>query len=201
MKLLNQVIEKNKISGYDIIAIVSGAGVIGWILSDFFGGMIVFLFTYGLLIIPTLLLYVFSFFETLISLTRNTQKTNKTRLVAHGIVFLAIITFNVYHSDLLRSKKVMAAILKDDLYHYRLVFRKNGIVENQVSGMLGFSQTYHGEYKIEDNLIIFSQKPYDNDFLPDTLLLHKEQGAIFIKKNESGAFSTEKEWLNHLEIE
>ena len=95
----------------------------------------------------------------------------------------------------------MTAILKDDLYHYRLIFRENGNVENQANGVFGFSQTYNGKYKIENNLIIFSQKPYDNEFLPDTLLLDKKQGAIFLNKNNSGDFNTEKEWLNHFKIE
>ncbi len=95
----------------------------------------------------------------------------------------------------------MTAVLKDDLYHYRLILRKNGNVENQANGMFGFSQTFHGKYKIENDFIIFSEKPYDNDFIPDTLLIDKEQNALFIEKDSKGNFRTEKEWLNHFEIE
>ena len=192
---------KNKVSGFDIIAIISGIGIIGWIITDFFGGMIIWMLSYGLIILPILLLYIISFFDTLISLIRNSKKTSKTKLITHGIVFLTIIIFNLYHSDLFKSEKVMTAILKDDLYHYRLIFRENGNVENQANGAFGFSQTYYGKYKIENDLIIFSKKPYDNEFIPDTLLLDKKQGAIFINKNNNGGFNTEKEWLNHFEIE
>ncbi len=66
---------------------------------------------------------------------------------------------------------------------------------------MGFSLTMHGKYTIENNLIIFSKKPYDNDWLPDTLLLDRKQNAIFITKNEKGEFETKKEWLNYFEIE
>lgn len=95
----------------------------------------------------------------------------------------------------------MTAVLKDDLYHYRLVFRKDRTVENQINGFMGFSKTIHGKYKIENDLIIFDPKPYDNDFIPDTMLIDKKLNAIFIGKDKNGNFRTVKEWLNHFEIE
>jgi len=193
--------KKYKALAWNIIAIISGLGVIGWIITDFFGGMVIWLFSYGLIILPLLLLYVISFFDTLISLIRNVKKTSRTKHISHGIVLLTILAFNMFHSDLFKSEKVMSAILKDDLYHYRLVFRENGNVENQANGIFGFSQTYYGKYRIENDLIIFSKIPYDNDFIPDTLLLDNVQNALFMKKDLMGNFITKKEFLNHFEIE
>ena len=31
-----------KITGFDIVAIISTIGIIGWIITDFFGGMIIY---------------------------------------------------------------------------------------------------------------------------------------------------------------
>lgn len=193
--------KKYKTAAWNIIAIISGLGVIGWIITDFFGGMVLWLFSYGLIILPLLLLYVISFFDTLISLIRNAKKTNKTKLISHVIVLLTILAFNMFQSELFKSEKVMSAILKDDLYQYRLVFRKNGNVENQANGIFGFSQTYYGKYRIENDLIIFSKIPYDNDFIPDTLLLDNVQNALFMEKDSMNNFRTKKEFLNHFEIE
>ena len=192
---------KHKISTYDIIAIISAVGLIGWIVTDFYGGMILWLFSYGLVIIPIILLYSFSLVDTLISLIRKGKKTSKTKLIVHSIVLLTILSFNLYHSEIFKSKIKMTALLKDDLYHYRLIFRENGDVDNEANGAFGFSQTYHGKYKIENNLIIFSKKPYDNDFIPDTLLIDRNQNALFMEKDAEGKFRTKKEWLNHFEIE
>lgn len=192
---------KAKITGYDIVAIISGLGIIGWIVSDFFGGMILFLVAYSIIIIPIILLYIVSFIETTISLIRKGKQTNKIKLTAHLVVILTIVLFNLFNSGTFKSKRILTAILKDDLYHYRLVFRENGDVENQAIGAFGFSKTYYGKYKIEKDLIIFSKKPYDNDFIPDTLLLDKEQNAIFLTKDKNGQFSNKKEWLNHFELE
>lgn len=192
---------KIKLTCYDIVAIIAGLGIIGWLISDFFGGMMLMLLVYAIIVIPVLLLYIFSFIDTVLSLIRRGEQTSKTKLAAHAVVILSIIAFNAYHSELFRSERVMSAILKDDQFHYRLVFRKNGVVENQVNGFLGFSDTYYGKYKIENDLIIFSKKPYDNDFIPDTLFLDKENKAIFITIEKNGQFSTKKEWLNHFEIE
>lgn len=197
---MNKILAKNKISRYDIIAIISAIGIIGWVITDFFGGMIIFFFTFWFIILPVIVLYIFSFFDTFISFMKNGKRTSKIKLTAHGIVILSIIAFNAYHSDLFKSERTMTAILKDDLYHY-LIFRKNGNVENQISGIFGFSQTYYGKYKIVNDFVVFSKKPYDNDFIPDTLLLDKQQNALFIKKDTNGNFITKLEWLNYFKIE
>jgi len=115
-------------------------------------------------------------------------------------VISLVVLLNVAESDLLKSKRVMTAILKDDLFHYKLVFRKNGRVENHVYGMFGYTTAYNGRYELKDSLIAFSKRPYDNDFIPDTVLLDNTQHAIFINRNKDGGFDLEKEWLNHFEI-
>jgi hypothetical protein len=201
----NQIIavenRKNKISGYDIIAIISALGIIGWIITDFYGGTMIWLLSYGLIVITIILLYIFSFFDTLISIIRKGKQSSKTKLTAHIIVLLTILSLSLYHSELFKSDKVMTAILKDDLIHYSLIFRENGEVENQANGMFGFSQTFQGKYIIDNDLIIFSKKPYDNDFIPDTLFLDKSQDALFMENDSNGKFRTKKEWLNHFEIQ
>jgi hypothetical protein len=194
-------VRKNKIKGFEIVAILSAIGIIGWLITDFYGGMIINLLSYGILIIPFIILYLISIIETIISLIKKGVKSTRIKLIAHGIVIISIISLNIYHSDLLKSKAVLTAVLKDDLFHYRLVFRENGTVENQINGFMGFSETVYGKYTFEKDLIIFSEKPYDNDFIPDTLLLDKNQNAIFITKNKKGKFETEKVWLNYFEIE
>ncbi len=188
---------KIKLTVYDIIAIISGIGLISWIISDFFGGMILFMIAYSVIVIPILLLYIFSIFDTILSLIRKGKMISRVKLIVHMIIFLVIAMLNIYHSEIFKSEKIMSAVLNDDLYSYRLIFRKNGVVENQVNGMLGYSKTYFGEYKIEEKLIIFIKKPYENNFIPDTLLINKEENAIFLSKKTDN----KKEWLNHFKIE
>ena len=175
--------------------------MMAWISTDFFGGMLIWLLYHGLLIIPLVLLYIFSIFDTVLSLINQGKRTSKIKLTAHAIVLISICALNLFHSEVFKSESIITAVLKDDLNHYRLILRKNGNVENQTSGMLGFSQTFYGKYKIDNDLIIFSEKPGDNDFIPDTLLIDKEKAALFLEKDSRGNFRTEKEWLNHFEIE
>ena len=186
---------------YDIIAVISTLGIIGWVVSDFFGGMILILLTLYVILVPIIILYLFSFTELIISLIKKEKKTSIIKLTSHLLVLLTIIIFNLYHSDFFKSKRILTAILKDDLYHYRLVFRENGVVENQANGVFGYSKIYYGKYKFEEDFIIFTKIPYDNDFLPDTVLLDRKQNAIFLTKDENGQFSKNKVWLNHFEIE
>ena len=85
-------------------------------------------------------------------------------------------------------------------FYYKLVFRANEVVEHQIYGFLGYQETIYGKYKMLDDIIIFLQKPYDNDFLSDTLLIDIEKKVIFTK-NLNDEFPYEKEWLNHYKID
>ncbi|MBK9049303.1 MAG: hypothetical protein IPL74_22385 [Bacteroidetes bacterium] len=170
-------------------------------VTDYFGGMFIFLLSYGAIIVPIIFLYLFSFGDTIISFTKGEVKQNKIKFFFHGLVIVTIILTNIVQSDLLKSKRILTATLKDDLYYYTLVFRENGTCENQVSGIFGFHEVFHGKYKFQGDTIIFTKEPYDNNFIPDTLLIDRKEKAIFINKEKQGNFSTKKEWLNYFEIQ
>ncbi len=187
-------------SVFNTIAIISTLGIFCWMITEFFGGMIIHLLSYGLLIIPIIILYIFSFFETIVATSRRGMNANKIKVVAHGLLIFSIILLNGYQSELFKSKKILTATLKDELYHHTLVFRENGNCENEVNGMFFYHEVFHGKYKFYGDTIVFEKKPYDNDFISDTLLIDRSQKAIFIKKDKAGNFPKKMEWLNHFKI-
>ena len=191
---------KQKIKIFDIVAIISTVGITAWMITDFFGGMFIYLLSYSLIIIPIIILYLISFFETIKSVIIKGVKSNKIKLIAHLIVIVSIIIFNLYYSELFKSKQILTATLKDDFFYYTLIFRENGSVENRIEGFLGYSETLKGTYLFKGDTIIFSRKPYDNDFIPDTLLVDRNQNVIFIHRDNKGKFDTEIRWLNHFKI-
>ena len=185
---------------FNTIAIISTLGILCWMITDFYGGMIIYLFSYGLIIIPVVILYIISFFDTIISTIKRGIKNNKVKVIFHGLLLLAIFLFNIFQSDLFKSNRILTATLKDDQFHYTLIFRENGNCENEVSGIFGFQEVFQGKYKFYGDTIVFEKKPYDNEFIPDTLLIDRNENAIFINKDKTGKFSAKKEWLNHFEI-
>jgi hypothetical protein len=191
----------NRQKAYNIIAVISTLGILAWMVTDYFGGMFIYLLSYGVIIIPIIILYIISFGDTVISLAKRGFKQNKIKVIFHGLVILTIILTIIIQSDLLKSKRILTATLKDDQFYYTLVFRENGSCDNQVSGIFGFQEVFHGIYRFQGDTIIFSKKPYDNNFIPDTLLIDRKEKAIFINKDKEGNFSTTKEWLNHFEIQ
>lgn len=193
--------KRNQLKRFDVLALVSSIGIIGWLMTDFFGGMVLFLLSFFPLIILINLCYTVSFVETLISFLKESRRVSKIKTIAHSAVLLSMLFLKVYHSNLFKSERIMTAVLRDDLFHFQLVFRKDGKVENHVAGVFGFSKVYYGKYDVKDSLITFLVRPYSNNFIPDTLLLDQSQNAIFIKKDASGKFQTKKEWLNHFKIE
>ena len=172
-----------KVSAFQLLTLLSVLGMIGWNITDNFGGMIIHLFQYWYIIIPILLLYVFTLFITLIKIVKNGIKSNKIIVGTH-VIFILFIFLNY--------------ILESELY--TLIFRENGTCENHLNGFLGYEEKFNGQYLLKGDTIIFTIKPYNNDFLPDTLLLDVKQKAIFMQKNKMGKFITKKEWLNHFEL-
>ena len=182
------------------MAVISSAGILIWMGTDFFGGMMIFLISYWFLIIPIIGLYIVSFLQTWVAIIKNGFILNKIKTAAHFTVLVAFVFFNMYHSDLFKSKRILTATLKDDLFHYQLVLRENGTCENVVSGMLGFTETFYGNYLIKNDTLIFTKVPYDNDFIPDTLLIDKKSDAIYTEKDSNGNFIRKKSYLNHFII-
>ncbi|GAB1857538.1 hypothetical protein MHTCC0001_23740 [Flavobacteriaceae bacterium MHTCC 0001] len=118
----------------------------------------------------------------------------------HSIFPAFLLILSLIDSDVFKPDRVLTATLKDDLFRYILVFREDGSCENNIIGFLGFKDKYTGFYKMTGDTIIFNQKPYDNNFIPDTLFIDRAQNAIFLHKDRQGKFYTKKEWLNHFKI-
>lgn len=190
-----------KLSILDFIAFLASIGMISWIITDFFGGMFIWSITYPFIIVPIVLLFTFSLIETTISLVRIRTQTSKVKIFSHGMVLISFLALSLYHSEIFKSEKLMTAVLSDDLNQLRLTLRKNGNAEIESMGMFGHTKTFHGKFRIDNDLILFSVKPYDSDFIPDTILIDRQQNALFIEKDARGNFQTEKIWLNHFEIE
>ena len=199
----NQSQNKSKYAfDFDILAVISTTGMILWMITDFYGGMIGYLMYYQIIILPIILIYIISFIQTIIVISRGYIKNNTIKIISHGIVIAAIIFLSLYHAEIFKSKKILEAISDDKFGESTLTFRENGSVEYQ-SEAFGFIQEKStGNYIFKRDTIIFIKNPYRDNLIPDTLLLDKNANAIFTTKDTStGKFITEKGYLNYFEIE
>ena len=185
---------------FKYLTVISSIGFIAWIISDFFGGMIIHLVMLWWLIIPIVILFGITLIISTVLIIREGLKNNKLITITHGLSLLVILLFFLYNSELLKSKKVLDASLIDDLSRIDLIFRENGNFETNVSGMFGYSERIKGKYLIRNDSIIFLDKPYTNDFIPDTVIIDNNKRAIFFRKNKNGEFSREKSFVNYFEI-
>lgn len=185
---------------FTFIAFISCLGISAWLITDFFGVLIMFLILYRWIIIPLLILYLISIIETIFSLIKRGYKSNQIKLTSHLIALMVIGALVINNTNLFKSKSVLNATLHDDLHHYTLTLRKNGNCEIDWIGMFGVSGSYEGAYKMKGDTIIFTRVPYENDFIPDTVYWNREEQAIFITKDDKGNFSNTKSFLNHFEI-
>lgn len=188
-----------QLKGFDYLAIISTLGCIGWVISDFYGGMMLFLIAYSIVIIPILIAYAVSFIETVVSFSRNGFRPNRIKVFFHLLFFVFILICFLMNSELFKSERVLSARMMDDLFSYELVLRKNYDCEVNIQGFLGYTESLYGRYCIEQDTIILNENPYDS-FLPDSILIDTTRNAIFINRNKDGTFSTNKIFLNYFEI-
>ena len=104
------------------------------------------------------------------------------RVIPVLIIILTIISINeILTSEILKSEKVLQAILHDDRSAINLTLRKNATFE--VNSVTMFSQqNFKGKYKLQRDKIIFLNKPYDNNLIPDTVTIVNNR--IILKFND-----------------
>jgi len=185
---------------FKYLTAISSIGVIAWIISDFFGGMFIHLVMLWWLIIPIVILFGITLLISTILIFREGIKNNKLITITHSLSLLIILLFFLYNSELLKSKKVLDASLIDDLNRIDLIFRENGNFQTNVSGMFGYTERIKGKYLMRNDSIIFLNKPYTNDYIPDTVIIDNDKNAIFFRRNKDGKFSREKSFVNYFEI-
>ena len=109
---------------------------------------------------------------------------------------LIITTSEIVKSEIFKSPKVLQAILHDDLSAIHLTLRKNKTFE--ISSTTIFSEEkYKGDYKISGNKIIFSDRPYQNNFIPDTVTIWKDKIILSLDK----AGQPNIDFANYFDIE
>ncbi len=191
---------KREISGFDIVALMSTPFAAAIIIALFYVNVMYFLFGYQY-IMPFILLYLVSFFETLFSALMYWKKVSLIKKISHGTVILIVMNLWIGNLEYFKSQEMLTAVLRDDLFHYTLVLRENGSCETETTGMLGFSEEIEGSYTLKGDTVIFKTLPYDNEsFIPDTLLIDRKAAAVYIQRDENGHFIESKAWLSYFEI-
>lgn len=150
--------------------------------------------------IPILLVYIFSIIETIISLIIGGLKSAKVRLLAHLSTVLIIALLLFISSDIVKGKSILTARLYDDLFNYTLIFREGGNCEMNIIGIFGYQKDIKGSYYQKGDTIIFTKKPYENDFIPDTILINRGEGGIFLYRDSLGYFTRKKDRSSYFEI-
>jgi len=184
-----------------LLSILSTLTVIGWMITEFYGGMVIYMIMHWWIIVPLIIIYSITFVITLITIIRKGIKSNKLLFCTHTFGVLMIIIFSLYQSELFKSRILLDATMVDDLSSINLVLRENGKFETTTNGMFGFTDKISGKYLKQNDTVIFLKKPYSNDFIPDKVLIDKQDSAIYFKRNSKGEFSREKTFVNYFRID
>jgi len=117
-----------------------------------------------LLMVLFAVIFIIIFFVGLI------KKDKRVIPILIGVSVVIAVT-EISKSEIFKSEKILQATLHDDLSVINLTLRKNNTFE--VSSATIFNdQNFKGKYKLLNDKIIFLDKPYDNNFIPDTVTIN-----------------------------
>ena len=109
------------------------------------------------------------------------KKDKRVIPIFFGILVVVAIT-EILKSETFKSKKILEASLNDDLSVINLTLRKNSTFEINSSTIFS-NQRFSGKYKLLNDKIIFLNKHYDNNFIPDTLTIVKDKIILKFDKD------------------
>jgi hypothetical protein len=111
------------------------------------------------------------------------KRKNKWLIIAIFCIIGAAIGINeLLDSESFKSEKVLKASLKDDLSAIHLILRKDNTFEVTVNTLFS-DKTFNGNYKLLKDMIVFLDRPYDNDKIPDTVTILKDKIILKFEKN------------------
>jgi len=120
----------------------------------------------------------------LIVVVQSLLKRNRNAVIL-GLSIIGIVTINeIARSEIFKSKMILEAILIDDLSSIHLILRENKRFEVRSTYYFGPDKIFDGKYEIQNSEIIFNDKPYSNDFIPDTVFIYEDK--IYLRRNKEG---------------
>ncbi len=133
-----------------------------------------------LLLIPLYLSGGLFLTMVLIALFKKDRNSSAVGLSLFTLIIVIVIAFS---TETFKSQKILEATLMDDLSAVHLTLRANQEFEVTASSLFT-EETYTGQYELIGNKIIFLDKPYDNDFIPDTVYIIDD--TIILRFDKTG---------------
>ncbi len=163
--------------------------------------MVLYAIMYWWILLPVLVIYVITLIKTIADFFFEKPRIYHIRTFVHlyGLTILTVAT--LYDSELFKSKKLLSATLIDDLSSISINLRNDNTFDTHVSGMFGYSEEYRGKYELKGDTIIFLNRPYENNFIPDRVLINHADSAIYINKLKNGEFDQTRSFVNYFRID
>ena len=115
------------------------------------------------------------------------SEKNRTALIL-GLSIIGTVTITeIATSELFKSERILEATLVDDFSSIHLILRKNEKFEVRSTYFYGPDKIFNGTYEIQNSKIIFKEKPYNNDFIPDTVFIYEDK--IYLRRNNNGSLT------------
>jgi len=188
---------KMKLGETDWYVIVSTLGCLGWTMTIFFGGMIMFLFSASFIVIPIIIVYIIA----IIKIINEKGKWKIYWFILLALPWMIIGSESIYYAEVVQGDIILSGYYHEERYIYSLNFRKDGNCDMVVEGMFGYTERIPGKYSYSDHKIYFSKKPYPNNFLSDSMFVDESKRAIYMCNTSGNACSNPHGQADHFTID
>lgn len=184
---------KNKIINF-ILLILGGAGYIWTALQD--DSIFIFFHPISIFSILFLLIWVI---RVIIQIFRFGLRELKFDLGLLLVILVIIISLQLKDSEIFKSEKILEAKLSDDLSYIELILRENNHFETITHTVFG-SSVVHGDYVMHGDTLVFQDKPYSNDLIPNQVFIDSDRQRIWLYSYTAGEFDTTEIFGEYFEI-
>lgn len=102
------------------------------------------------------------------------SQKHKRGIFTGVLVLVAIFVTELFKAGRDTNDEILKATLMDDLSAIHLTLNDDSTFEVALSTMFS-EKTFKGNYKLMNDKLIFKDRPYDNEFIPDTLYIQGDK--------------------------
>jgi hypothetical protein len=114
----------------------------------------------------------FGCLSTLLNSVKNRNWISLIIIIASGLLSSL---FYLLETELVIIEPILKAKLTDDLSGIDLILREDQTFELKSYSFIGTHENFSGDYLLDSNKIIFLDRPYDSDFIPDTIYIYENK--------------------------
>jgi len=170
-----------------IASIILGAIIIGWIITLTIDGGVLLILKLRWFFYFTCFVYLLTLIITITNWIKTGFKKYRIEILTHILTVFSLSLIMLFTSGIIHPKILIQGYLDGDIGGTEITLYKNGNFKNTAINLFS-NDVSRGKYELHGDTIVFNDKPYSNDLIPDEILLSDDRTKLYFIKKKNGEF-------------